>query len=75
MAIKIRIASPAKEARPSSGPVLPRPGGRQSGLYLVALRSRVAAAHPGIRPPKLTIPIEPKAAWEGAPEPVKITHT
>ena len=44
------------------------------GLYLLALRSRVAHTEHLVPGRKLIIPVEPAKTTEGAPEPVKITR-
>jgi hypothetical protein len=75
MAAKIKIARLARDARPADRPSAPRPPDKLSGLYLLALRSRVAHAQQLVPGRKLVIPIEPPGSAETAPEPVDITHT
>ena len=77
MATKIKIARFTDGTRPPGRPAPPQSTAKLAGLYLLALRSHLADAQAPMpkRKFKLTIPIQPVENEEGAPEPVKITHS
>jgi hypothetical protein len=77
MATKIKIAKFVGGTRPPARPAPPQSTAKLAGLYLVALRSHLASVQSPLpkRKFKLTIPIQPAENGEGAPEPVKITHS
>jgi hypothetical protein len=73
----VSMKKPTRSAR--SDRTVERPPGqpvsaRKTGLYLLALRSRVAHAEPLVPGRKLIIPIEPAAILDPAPEAVRIVH-
>lgn len=72
MAIQNKTARVAENRRPVNRP--PSPGTRPSGLYLVALRSRVAHTEHLVPGRKLIIPVEPALPIEPAAKPVKLTR-
>ncbi len=75
MATKNKIAKYTRGERALERPPGQSPGSRQTGLYLLALRSRIAHAEHLVPGRKLIIPIEPAAHFDPAPQRVKITHT
>lgn len=75
MAIKNKIAKYARGERALEPSLSQTSGSRSSGLYLLALRSRVAHGEHLVPGRKLIIPVEPSAQFEAAPQKVKITHT
>ncbi len=74
---KIKIAKYVGDTQALGRPASQRSAAKPTGLYLLALRSRVAevqAQSPVPRPRlKRTIPVESTGTGEGTPEPVKIT--
>ena len=74
MAINNKIAKYAQGERALERPPGPSSGSRQAGLYLLALRSRIAHAEHLVPGRKLIIPIEPAAHFDARPEIVKITR-
>ncbi len=73
MAPRIRIAKDAKGLRPLDRPNRAPATTRQAGLYLLALRSRVAHTEHLVLGRKLIVPIEPGTAAEAQPQSIKIT--
>ena len=75
MGTKNKLAKYARGERALERPPGQTSGTRQGGLYLLALRSRVAHAEHLVPGRKLIIPIEPAAQFDAAPQKVKITRT
>jgi hypothetical protein len=67
----IKIGTGAEVPPPQSQ----SPRAKLSGLYLLALRSRVAESQAPIPKRRLTIHIDPKLDPDGRPVPVRITLT